>query len=248
MRYGDAAYKRFFICFFIMSFISFYAIAQDSGRKKSANEDEFPAINIDIEKELQGFQKDSTGGRYRITLCADVPYNPKPYKVAHNQQSGHVFLILEKIRVDADTIHSVFGFYPKKGLPTLFFKSISSRIKDNSGREYDVEVSMDVDSLQFNTIIGKCIALSKPRYHINKYNCYDYAILVFNSVLSEDTLRNVRVRFPFIFGIGGSPVSVYKEMERLKSVDSIWKDRIRFGEMHAPISQGRKLNRPGEKQ
>jgi hypothetical protein len=97
---------------------------------------------------------------------------------------------------------------------------------------------MYVSRTQFDTILSRSVALASKRYHINKYNCYDYALLIFNSVVS-DTLPNVPVRFPFIFGKGGSPVSVYKDLKRLQSSGSAWAPHITFGKMRAPVSSGR---------
>src|SRR5690606_14370185 len=170
---------------------------------------------------------------YRIILSTQVYNYAKLFKVAYHQECCHVFLNLQKIPIPGDTIHRVFGFYPKKGLPTLFFKTISSRIKDNSDREYDVEVSLELTAEQFDTAIARAPSLANRKHHINKYNCYDYALRVFNSVAGTHQLPSVYVRFPFIFGKGGSPVSVYKDLSRLKSEDGFWKERIRFGEFRA---------------
>src|SRR5678815_2814988 len=86
--------------------------------------------SIHIADELSVFDNGKTMATYRISVCADVPNDKKPWKVAFRQETGHVFLILQKIS-GIDTINKVFGFYPKSGLPVLFFKKIKSQIKDN---------------------------------------------------------------------------------------------------------------------
>lgn len=222
----------------VLLLFTFNSFAQKKEGKMPEGE-KYPAIDVDITQHLQVFHDSISQTTYRIILCADVPNNAKPLKVAYHQESGHVFLILQKIPKPGDTIHRVFGFYPKKGLPTLFFKTITSRIKDNSDREYDVEISLDLTAEQFDTAIARAQSLANRKYHINKYNCYDYALRVFNSVAGTHQLPSVYVRFPFIFGKGGSPVSVYKDLTRLKAEDAFWKERIRFGEFRAPVSTGR---------
>src|SRR5687768_6079961 len=208
----------------------------------TANEGYIEPVNIKIDKELQCFNKEVADAQYSISLCADVPYNKKPYKVAHNQQTGHVFLVLQKINSNnKDTISQVFGFYPKKGLPTLFFKTIKSVIKDNSRREHDVSITRQLTKEEFNRAVEKSVAFSKNIYHINKYNCYEYALFIFNAVAGKDTVPLTHVRFPFIFGWGGSPVGLYKDLEKIKQNGSYLAESIQFGNFLAPVSSTRML-------
>jgi hypothetical protein len=232
------------LCLFAGLFLLlFTSIGQRAkGDKKNANAEKYPAVNVDVSKQLRVFNDSLRASTHRIILCADVPNNKRPLQVAYHQESGHVFLILQKILTTGDTVNSVFGFYPKRGLPTLFFKTISSRIKDNSFREYDVEISMNLSKEQFDTVLSRTIGQSVRKYHINKYNCYDYALAIFNSVAGDSALPSVYVRFPFIFGRGGSPCSVYKDLTRLKNSGSSWAAQIRFGAFRAPVSSLRILN------
>ena len=208
----------------------------------AATEGYIEPVNIKIDRELQCFNKEISDARYSISLCADVPYNKKPYKVAHNQQSGHVFLVLQKINpLNKDTISQVFGFYPKKGLPTLFFKTIKSVIKDNSRREHDASITRELTKEEFDKAIEKSVTYSKHIYHINKYNCYEYALFIFNAVAGKDTVPLTHVRFPFIFGWGGSPVGLYKDLEKIKQNGSHLAECIQFGNFLAPVSSTRVL-------
>ena len=217
------------------------SIAQQK-MNSAVNEGYIAPVNINIDKELQCFNKEITDARYMISLCADVPFNKKPYKVAHNQQTGHVFLVLQKINPqNKDTISQVFGFYPKKGLPTLFFKTIKSVIKDNSRREHDVSITRELTEEEFNRAVENSVAFSKNIYHINKYNCYEYALFIFNAVAGTDTVPLTHVRFPFIFGWGGSPVGLYKDLEKIKQNGSSLAEGIQFGNFLAPVSSTRVL-------
>jgi len=230
---------------FVILFLFFMpgkSIAQQN-KNAAANESYIEAVNIKIDRELQCFNKEITDARYSVSLCADVPYNKKPYKVAHNQQTGHVFLVLQKTNpFSKDTISQVFGFYPRKGLPTLFFKKIKSVIKDNSRREHDASITRQLTKAEFDTVLEKAITFSKNIYHINKYNCYEYAIFIFNAVAGRDTVPFTHVRFPFIFGWGGSPVGLYKDLERIKQNGSYLAESIQFGNFRAPLSSTRLLS------
>lgn len=231
----------------ILLFLQQTSYSQERKSKKEASDESFvESININVGNELRSFDADLPGAEYSISLCADVPNNKKPYKVAHHQQTGHVFLILQKMNT-TDTISQVFGFYPKNGLPTLIFKTTRSVIKDNSMREHDVSISKKLTRSEFDTVISRAIALARHIYHINKYNCYEYAVYVFNSVAGADSVPVTHVRFPFIFGKGGSPVSLYKDLEKMKASGSSWADAIQFGEFIAPKSTTRVIPSKDEK-
>jgi hypothetical protein len=230
-------------CFAWICFLSLYNCAeaqQDRKHKHDAQKGKtLPARTISIEQQLGVFDDSADALSYTISLCADVPLNKKPHKVAHKQQTGHVFLILQKVKKAGDTIQRVFGYYPKKGLSTLLFKKVKSCIKDNSQREYDTKISRAVSRQQFDTVIAKCIFLASRPYHINKFNCYDYAVGVFNSVAPDHPLPVTYVRFPFPFGKGGSPCSVYRDFKKMKDSGAFWANSILVGTGAAPVSTGR---------
>lgn len=211
---------------------------QRKEKKVASNEEYLAAINISVSQELQTFPSHEEGSSYSITLCADVPNNKKPEMVAHNQQTGHVFLILKMIRVP-DTICQVFGFYPKRGLPTLLFKTIRSVIKDNSKREHDAFVTRSLTRMEFDSVLERSISLARRIYHINKFNCYDYAVHVFNTASGKDSIPLNHVRFPAPFGKGGSPVGLYRDLKELKNNGSSWANAIEFGDFIAPVSSTR---------
>lgn len=216
---------------------------QAKAKKQSARSPQ-PAIPVNIREHLRVFDNRTPGDNYRMSLCADVPDNKKPLRIARQQETGHVFIILQKIGAGNDTSNRVFGFYPKNGLQTLFFKRTKSVIKDNSLREYDVEISRELTAAQFDTVMSRAIALGTKRYHMNRFNCYDYAMGIFNSVAGEHPLPVVHVRFPFIFGRGGSPCSVYKSFRQLIDTSSVWRSSIVFDELVAPNSTNWKISQP----
>lgn len=216
------------------------AHTQQRSKHKSGRNREEPAhaTKVDIRQHLRVFDTRRTDADFYITLCADVPLNRKPERVAYHQQTGHVFLILQQVNPEtpADTIHRVFGYYPKKGLPVLLFKKIKAVIKDNSRREYDISISRKITAPQCASVIECALSEAKRRYHINKFNCYDYAVTVYNTACVTDTLDLVHVRFPFIFGKGGSPSGLYRQLrdraERRSTVAAL----VRTGNYEAPAS------------
>lgn len=233
--------KRFCFVVACLPGDSFDVWAQYPGNKKGLVKAEIlPAQKVDIEEHLRVFNDSLDASAYIISVCADVPYNKKPHKVAYKQQTGHVFLVLQKIRATGDTIQRVFGYYPKKGLPTLLFKTIKSCIKDNSTREYDTKISRMLTRQQFDTVLTRAISLSRRTYHINKFNCYDYAVGVFNAVSPDNPLPVRYVRFPFPFGKGGSPCSVYKDFKKMKETGAFWAGNIEVETTMAPVSTGRR--------
>ena len=227
------------VSIFVLTLCVSPALFAQKGSKKVAEQQYIEAVNIKVGKELQQFPQHTDGTTYTIYLCADVPRNSRPSQVAYHQQTGHVFLIFQVIGpLGSDTTSQVFGFYPKRGLPTLVFKSIKSVIKDNSRREYDVYVKKDVDRTMFDSAVNVAISEAARIYHINKYNCYDYALKVFNTLTPHNTVPSTHVRFPFIFGRGGSPVGLYQDLYKLKDLKD-WSGDIAFGNFKAPMSSTR---------
>src|SRR5688572_22617664 len=97
------------ISFLFFSFILFFT-PDGSGQKRGPLKDPnfiiTPSSPILLEKELEVFNTDNMHAAYRITIGADVPNNKKPMRLMYNQETGHVFLILQKINtITRDTIH-----------------------------------------------------------------------------------------------------------------------------------------------
>ena len=242
MKPGPAAMNLLSYCrHCCLAGICFLSVNENTEAQRSGYKRELiPAKTVEIEEHLQVFNDSSSAISYIISLCADVPLNKKPHRVAYKQQTGHVFLILQKVRSIGDTVQRVFGYYPKKGLSTLLFRKVKSCIKDNSTREYDTKISKVLTKEQFDTAVAKSVSLARRAYHINKFNCYDYAVYVFNAVSPENPLPVTYVRFPFPFGRGGSPCSVYKDFKKMKENGAFWANRICMETAMAPVSTGRR--------
>ena len=195
------------------------------------------ARKIDLPKELNVFSDPPDSSTYFVSLCADIPDNKRPEKVIYRGETGHVFLILQMVSPKQDTVSKVFGFYPRSGsMPTVFTRNVKSCIRDNSARVLDVMITNPVTEGQFKAVLYEAISRSGRRYRMNRFNCYDYAVQVFNSVVGTDTIVRQYSKFPFLFGSGGSPCSLYASLRVLKSSSSFWSDRISFETISAPVS------------
>ncbi len=202
-----------------------YASRKKSVKQKSASER--------LSTSLICFDPVDNEASYSITLCADLPDNTNPGKLHVKSETGHVFIILSKWN-EKDTINSVFGFYPRRPASSLIFKNVRSEIFNNSNREYNVSLSKKINEEDFRLVIKTAVDLAKRKYNINKYNCYDYAIEIFNSIAGLNKIPVHHIRFPFIFGKGGSPCSLYADLKAMKYSSSIWAPLIQFGLFRAP--------------
>lgn len=189
---------------------------------------------LSIQELLQGFYPLVEGFEYRITVCADVPVNNRPECVYKKGEPGHVFLILsKKDSVTGKTIYRSFGFYPRVAV-TSIFKRARSKIMDNSNREYDASVEKELTRDEFAWIITKATDLAKKKYNLKRFNCYDYVLEIFNSLPGIEKLPVTKVKFPFIFGRGGSPCGLYSDLKKLLSNGSGWASFIRIGFFKSP--------------
>ncbi len=153
---------------------------------------------------------------YNITLCADIPDNRNARKVFYNSEPGHVFIILKETDiVSGDQKSLVWGFYPKSPVSALLFRSAKSRLVDNSNREYDASVCKSLTKEQFILAMKNAYEFTQRKYHLNKYNCYDYAVGVFNSITGTPSIPVTHIKFPLIFGKGGSPCALYRDLKKL---------------------------------
>ncbi|MBX2925130.1 MAG: hypothetical protein KF746_23215 [Chitinophagaceae bacterium] len=174
---------------------------------------------------------------YSISVCADVPDNSRPGKVFFRGEPGHVFIILE--RTDSNTLFRerfIWGFYPKKAITCVLFRKVRGRLVDNSNKQYDVSVTRMLNIAEYRFLVNKALELSKKKYHLNRYNCYHYALELFNSLQAAPVLPVSRVRFPFPFGKGGSPGCLYRDLQLMVARRSFKDLAIRFVQAQAPAN------------
>lgn len=179
-----------------------------------------------------------------LTLAADVPNNQKPAQVWYRKNPGHVLLILERL----DTLSGLqstlsWGFYPRQPISSVFFRKVKSELRDNGGDEYEAKITISLSDSAFIRLQGQSIELAKRSYHLNRYNCYDYALEVFNEVSEGPKLLLQTVKFPLplVMGRGGSPCALYQHLQTLKNA-SCWAEAISFGLFVAPKSEEKQLS------
>ncbi|MBL7725480.1 MAG: hypothetical protein JNK27_15130 [Chitinophagaceae bacterium] len=233
-------------CYLLFAFLLLQTLTQvTTSAQGIANVENTPANPKNISKyktaserlseSLLCFEPVNTNASYSITLCADLPDNNNPGKVHVKSETGHVFIILRKW-TETDTINSVFGFYPRRPASSLLFKNVRSEILSNNNREYNISLSKKIEEEDFRLVIKTAVELAKRKYNINKYNCYDYAIEIFNSIAGLNKIPIRHIRFPFIFGKGGSPCSLYADLKEMKNNGSVWAPFIQTGVFRAPLS------------
>jgi hypothetical protein len=170
-----------------------------------------------------------------IALAVDVPNNLDPARVWFKKDPGHVFVILERIDTLAKRKQAlVWGFYPTHPVSSIFFRRVKSELRNNAGREYNAVIRKQLSTEELQLVQEKSLQYAQSAYHLNRYNCYDYALNVFNSVASKSPLPVHKVTFPFAMGHGGSPCGLYQTLQALKSAESSWAPAIAFGCFQAP--------------
>lgn len=104
----------------------------------------------------------------RITIYVEQPIKGSREITA---DIGHTFVGIEQ-----DGIKRYLGFYPDSRYATLL-KPQKSEIHDNSGSEYHVSISTQVNPDQLKRIINDINNFPKT-YDLNKYNCSDFGIQI----------------------------------------------------------------------
>lgn len=229
-----AAGKKVLVPVYVFMIMGMPAFGIGAGYADSIKQQEHKQFNIAMD--LLAFFPLESNADYAVTLCADLPDNNNPKCVYKKKAPGHVFLILTKHDLLTGNILTIsFGFYPRVPV-TCLFKKVRSKIMDNSNREYNASIEKKLTKEEFELVIEKCKELSKRKYNLKKFNCYEYALGVFNSLPGIEKLPVSNVKFPFILGRGGSPCGLYRDFKKLVLTDSPWAPFIRFGVFKSPVS------------
>lgn len=155
--------------------------------------------------------------QYRIMLCADVPHSTNTDKVYYKGEPGHVFIRLIQQNHQGEIKESLeFGFYPVHPVSSLLFRKAKSKLVTNRGRNFEASITCNISAIQYELAIEKALELSKKAYHLNRFNCYHYAIQVFNSVSRGLQIPERAIKFPFIAGKGGSPCALFADLIKLR--------------------------------
>ncbi|HEY4287984.1 MAG TPA: hypothetical protein VGN00_12855 [Puia sp.] len=213
---------------------------------------------VDIRKFFNCFDLvPSAGASYTIQLCADVPSNNNPdvsMNFSGTVNAGHSFLVITKSG-NGVTVTQSFGYYPQTA-PSAWnpFSPIPSAIKDNKGQEINASITMSIGPDQFNAIRSTAINQSAQPYILDKSNCTDFALSVFNAgrstplTMDPYILRQAGIAVsngitspPITVTINNSPQKLYAKLATMKTNGNAEAGNIQLDLSHnlkAPISHG----------
>ena len=150
--------------------------------------------NINLRDYFKCFQTVPNGPTtlYSMVLCADIPNNTEPdWLVNTNTNPGHAFITLNK----NDGDHSVtlsFGFYPSISVLSFPGVPVGSMVNDDGAHEYNASVATGLTPAQFQTVLETAEYLAgHSSYDLDDYNCTDYALQVWNSVVNPRQMITV---------------------------------------------------------
>ncbi|WP_431209454.1 hypothetical protein ACQ86N_25185 [Puia sp. P3] len=213
---------------------------------------------VDVQKYFNCFdQIPSEGASYTIELCVDIPVNSSPdmsMNFSGGISSGHTFLVVTKSGNGMNVSQS-FGYYPQTA-PSAWdpFSPIPSAIRDNGNDEINASLIMTINNDQFNAVRSAAVNFSAKPYLLDKSNCTDYALSVFNvartTPLTMDpyvlrqagiVLTNGLSSEPITVTIANSPQKLYDKLANLKMSGGTEASNIQLDLSHnlnSPFSHG----------
>ena len=108
-----------------------------------------------------------------VTIYIDQPVADSNIVASGADKAGHTFISISQ---NGNT--SVFGFYPA-GNATPFNPSGTSAMGDDSNHDYDVSISINVDSATLEAILNHSVNYPSS-YDLNTYNRTDFVIEIGN--------------------------------------------------------------------
>jgi len=213
---------------------------------------------VDVRKLFKCFDLvPDEGASYSVELCVDLPVNSEPnmsMNFSGGVNAGHSFLVVSKAG-NGLTITQAFGFYPQTA-PSAWnpFSSIPSAIKDNGDKEINASISISINSEQFQAVESAAINFSAQPYLLDKSNCTDYALNVFNVgraipitidpyILRQSgiVMSNGMSSDPITVTIKNSPQKLYEKLANMKANGGAEAQSIQLDlshNLHSPISHG----------
>jgi hypothetical protein len=92
---------------------------------------------------------------------------------------GHVWISITQ-EVNATTITRLIGFYPS-GVVMPGHTESSGQIKDDSGRSYDVSLTIDFTASQIQGLLDY-INNTTTKYDLDKFNCTNFVVDAFGNI------------------------------------------------------------------
>lgn len=205
---------------------------------------------LDLKKAFNCFNTiPSSGAKYKIKLCVDVPNNKNPLLLPPDtgSRTGHTFIVMTKSN-GSTSITQVFGFYSVKHPGYLFpFRSLPSIIKNNQLREINASIEMSLTENQFDNLRKKALEFAKMKYAALDYNCTNFALDLFNSARTSpiiiDSYVAILTRDIDIdpITIEKTPQMLFKKLKQMKDSKNIEASNINIDQTEktiAPLSHG----------
>lgn len=129
----------------------------------------------------------SMGATYSVTISADLPNNSNPnalvaFGAGIIPHSGHAFITMTKT-AGGTSISQSFGFYPKSSYTAIFGTPVQRSMVNDGGHAFDASLTVSVTAANFGSVLTAAVTESNQLYDLKDYNCTDYAVKVFNTVM-----------------------------------------------------------------
>jgi hypothetical protein len=138
-----------------------------------ANVEVAPAIVdviADIIEYLECFNRSSPA---QLTIYVDEPV-PGSGQSHDKSDVGHVFISITQ-QVNSQMITRTFGFYPS-GWVTPLNPSSGGDIVNDSGHEYNVQLTLTLNPTQLTDLLNNAISNNNSDYNLNTFNCTNFAV------------------------------------------------------------------------
>lgn len=175
---------------------------------------------IDLNKYLKCFgatqEADAT---YTITIATDIPVDGDPSQLFDwsNSTPGHTYIELYK-NGSGGLIEQNIGFYPNSAWKTATGNSISSKMADNAGHEYNARYTISVSNTQFQAALTAVQTYSSYEYNIANFNCTDFALMVFNAAGGNLTIPRLQIPgYPNGTIGSNTPQGLYNQLDQMQA-------------------------------
>lgn len=129
----------------------------------------------DIIEYLECFNRSSEA---QLTIYVDEPV-PGSGQSHDKSDVGHVFISITQ-QVSSQMITRTFGFYPS-GWVTPLNPSSGGNIVNDSGHDYDVQLTLTLNPTQLTDLLNNAISNNSNDYNLNTFNCTNFAVNACNS-------------------------------------------------------------------
>jgi len=165
---------------------------------------EQPAEQLQAASLIDAFMDDKRASSYAIAIHVKQPVAGKKKVFTGLGNVGHMFITLTKFNKDRSYVSRTFGFYPEKGLMipvNPIFPESPSVLKNDRFRSWDEMVGRFVSQKDFSRILEFIDKNSNTLYHLNRFNCSDFALAI--AELAHIRITETNGKWPL--GKGNNP-------------------------------------------